>query len=85
MDLNTMSKDELENLQIAKEEEYRLAMQSLSMVEIQDIELSKKIIQLQLDRKNLATAISQGKHNIKRIASELRTIKPMIYRRLRGE
>ena len=85
MDWNTMSKDELENLQVQKEEELRLAMDSLNTVEVRDIELSKKIVELQLDRKNLATAITQGKHNLRRIASELRSIKPLIFRRLRGE
>ena len=85
MDINTMSKDELEILQISKEEEYRLSMESLTSVELRDIELSKKAVEIQLDRKNLATAITQGKHNLRRIASELRAIKTLIYKRLRGE
>lgn len=84
MDFSTMSKDELENLQIAKENEYQLSMDSLATVEIQDIEIAKKIAQLQLDRKNLSTALVQGKHNLRRIASELRNIKTMIYKRLSG-
>lgn len=82
MNIDTMTKDELENLQMSKENEYRLSMDSLTTVEIQDLEIAKKIAQLQLDRKNLGTALIQGKHNMRRVASELRDIKVMIWKRL---
>ena len=85
MDISTMGKDELESLQVSKEDELRLAMDALNTVELRDIELSKKIVELQLDRKNLASSITQGKYNLRRIASELRAIKPLIFKRLRGE
>ena len=84
MDIATMSKDELERLQVAKETEYQLAMDSLATVEIEDAKLAREIAEKQLSRKNLATALIQGKHNLRRIASELRNIKTMIYRRLGG-
>jgi len=85
MNLDEMSKDQLEAVQIQKENEYRLSMDSLTTVELQDLELSKKYTEIQLERKNLAPAIVQGKHNLRRIASELRNIKTLIYRRLSGE
>ena len=84
MDISTMSKDELERVQVAKETEYQLAMDSLATVEIEDAKLAREIAEKQLSRKNLATALIQGKHNLRRIASELRNIKTMIYRRLGG-
>ncbi len=82
--LDDMSKDELEVLQCQKENEYQLSMQSLTTVELQDNELARKITELQLERKSLAAALIQGKHNLRRVASELRNIKTMIYRRLQG-
>jgi outer membrane murein-binding lipoprotein Lpp len=82
--MEELTKDQLENLQIQKENEYRLAMDSLTTVELQDLEISKKIAQLQLDRKNLSAALIQGKHNIRRANSELRNIKTLIYKRLSG-
>lgn len=85
MDLSTLTKEQLEDLQVSKESELRLAMEALATVELQDIELSKKIAQYQLERKNLSTAVIQGKHNLRRISSELRAIRPMIFRKLRGE
>lgn len=80
-----MTKDELEKVQEQKEVEYRLAMQYLETIEIQDLDLAKKVAELQLSRKNLSTGITQGKYNLRRISSELRSIKPFIYKRLRGE
>ena len=85
MNLDEMSKDQLEAVQIQKENEYRLSMDSLITVELQDLELSKKYTEIQLERKNLAPAIAKGKHNLRRIVSELRNIKTFIYRRLSGE
>ena len=83
-DPKDMDKDELENLQVQKENEYQLAMQSLNTVELQDIELSRKVAELQLQRKQLSVALVQGKYNLRRIASELRNIKTLIYKRLGG-
>lgn len=85
MDLNELTKDELEKLQIEKENEYQLAMKSLEMVEVQDLDLAKKVAELQLSRKNLSTALVQGKYTVRRISSELRNIKTYIFKRLRGE
>ena len=84
MDISTMSKEELENLQVATETAYQLSMDNLATVEIQDIELARKIAEIQLQRKNLAVALTQGKYNLRRTASELRNIKTMIYKRLAG-
>ena len=84
MNLDDMSKDELEALQVSKENEYQLAMQSLNTVELRDNELSRKATEIQLERKTLAPALTQGKYNLRRVASELRNIKTMIYKRLSG-
>jgi hypothetical protein len=72
----------LETLQIAKEQEYQLSLQNLEKVELMDLDLARKVAELQLSRKNLATALTQGGYNIRRINSELRNIKTYIYKRL---
>ena len=83
--IEDMGKDELEDLQIQTELSYQNAMESLTTVELSDLDLSKKVTELQLQRKNMGAALIQGKYNLRRIASELRNIKVLIYRRLRGE
>ena len=85
MDLNAMQKDELEKLQIAKEDDYQKALSVLEDLEIMDLDLAKKVAEIQLSRKNLSPGITQGKYNVRRISSELRNIKTYIYKRLRGE
>jgi hypothetical protein len=85
MNLDEMTKDELEILQVQKENEYQLALQTLESVELMDLDLAKKCAEIQLSRKNIGTALVQGKYNIRRITSELRNIKTYIYKRLRNE
>ena len=82
MDISALSKDELEKMQMAKEQEYQLSMQNLSTVELQDLELSRKVAELQLQRKSFAVAITQGKYNLRRCASELRVLKTQIWQKL---
>ena len=82
--LDEMTKDELENIQVQKETEYQLSIQSLTTVELRDNELAIEVAKIQLDRKTLANAIIQAKSNMRRCASELRNIKTMIYKRLAG-
>lgn len=82
--ITEMSKDELENLQVAKENEYQLCMDSLATVELQDLDYSRQVAELQLKRKQLGSALIQAKHNLRRVASELRNIKTLIYKRLGG-
>lgn len=82
--VNNMNKDQLEALQVQKEAEYQMAMESLSQVELRDVDLSRQITEIQLERRRLATAMIQGKFNLRRVSSELRVIKTLIYKRLSG-
>lgn len=90
--MDNLSKRELEDLQVKKEAEYRESMKALSVVEIEDhqldkqiIELRRQILDLQIKRKELADAITKAKYNLRLISSTLRDIKVLIYQRLSGE
>jgi len=85
MNLDEMTKENLEVLQNQKENEYRLSLEALELVELQDLDLAKKVAEIQLSRKNLGTAITQGRYAVRRISSELRSIKTYLFKRLRGE
>ena len=82
MDINDLTKDQLEDMQGEKETELRLSMDALNVVELRDIELARQIAIIQLDRKNLAAALTQAKYTLRRISSELRSIKCLIFKRL---
>ena len=85
MTIDKLTLPELEKLQQEKEVENQMALENLNIVESQDLELALKVAEIQLQRRTLAMALTQAKYNLRRISSELRAIKPMIYQRLRGE
>jgi chromosome segregation ATPase len=82
--IDEMSKSELEAEQVIKELEFQEATANLATVETRDNELATKIDELRLERRKLGNSLIQGKANIRRVNSELRNIKTMIYQRLAG-
>ena len=82
--IDQLSKAELEAEQVVKELELQQATADLATVEIKDNELATKVAELQLERKRLGAALIQGKSNLRRVASELRNIKTMIFQRIGG-
>jgi len=70
-----MNKDEVVQMISDKEIELRNLMASQSLVEDEDIKLSRTIIETNLKRKDLQQAITKGKYAIRRIQSELRQLK----------
>jgi peptidoglycan hydrolase CwlO-like protein len=70
-----MNKDEVVQMISDKEMELRNLMASQSLVEDEDIKLSRQIIETNLKRKDLQQAIIKGKYAIRRIQSELRQLK----------
>lgn len=84
MELNNMSKADLESEQVKKELEYQNAVETLALVEIEDNELALQIAELQVKRKRLATALTQGTSNVRRVNSELRNLKTMLFKRIGG-
>jgi peptidoglycan hydrolase CwlO-like protein len=70
-----MNKDEVVQMISDKEQELRNSMVAQSLVEDEDIKLSRQIIETNLKRKDLQQAITKGKYAIRRIQSELRQLK----------
>ena len=83
MDLPESAK--LENQEMSKRKELEAAETSLEIVELQDLEYSKQIAEIQLKRKQIASGLIQGKHNTKRIRLELRTIETLKWQALKQE
>ena len=83
MDLPESAK--LENQEMDKRKELEAAEASLEIVELQDLEYAKQIAEIQLKRKLIAPGMIQGKHNVKRIRLELKTIDTMKWQALKKE
>lgn len=79
-----MTKAELEKQQVIKELELQEATANLATVEMEDNNLATQIAELQLKRKRLGNAIIQGKSNLRRVASELRNLKTLLFQRIGG-
>jgi peptidoglycan hydrolase CwlO-like protein len=70
-----MNKDEVVQMISDKEQELRNSMVAQSLVEDEDIKLSRQVIEINLKRKDLQQSIVKGKYAIRRIQSELRQLK----------
>jgi peptidoglycan hydrolase CwlO-like protein len=70
-----MNKDEVVQMISDKERELRNLMAEQSLVEDEDIRLSRQMIELSLKRKDIQQIITKGKFAIRRINSELRELK----------
>jgi hypothetical protein len=85
MNLDTMTRSELEVLELQKRNEYQLALDALETIELQDLDIAKKLAELQMSRKNLSTGLTQGKYAVRRIALELKNINTYLWKRRQGE
>lgn len=80
--------DEYENMTASQidqkkcEEEKNLleAQDNLSKVEIEELELGKKIILLQADRKDLQVSISKGKQIVRELSANVRILTSKFWR-----
>ncbi len=72
--------DELANLIDEKEKSLRAGHESLSIVEAEDIRLSKEVLKLQIMRKDNQAILSKARHNVQRISSELRELRNRFWR-----
>jgi hypothetical protein len=73
-ELNTvnMTATEIDNLKCDTERKLKVAQAALSEVELQELELSKSICELQLRRKGLQIAISKAKHIVRQLSLDIK-------------
>lgn len=84
MDIEKMSKDDLEMAQVALENELKEEGKNATIVELELNDLGRKIDELRIKSRQLKDSMIKSKANLRRIHSDLRSIKVMIYRRLNG-
>ncbi len=84
MELDKMSKDELEMAQVQVEAELKQEGENSMVVEMALNDIGRQIDTLRLKSRDLKDSLTKSKTNLRRIHSDLRAIKVMIYRRLNG-
>lgn len=78
-DCVNMTASQIENIRVEKEKELLQAQDNLSKVEIEDLEIAKQIVLLQIKRKDLQIAISKGKQAVRILALDVRILTTKFY------
>jgi molybdopterin-biosynthesis enzyme MoeA-like protein len=71
---DAMTATEIDNLKCKKELELKDAENNLHVVDIEELEIGKQIISLQMKRKDLQIALSKAKHIVKNLTIDIRII-----------
>ena len=74
MDYENLTASQIDNLRVEKEKELLQSQDNLSKLEIEDLELAKKIVLLQVERKGLQQSISKGKQIVRTLALDVRIL-----------
>jgi hypothetical protein len=73
-DTTNLTASEIDNLRVEKEKELLQAQDNQSKIEIEDLELAKQIVLLQVKRKEVQQAISKGKQGVRTLALDVRIL-----------
>ena len=75
-ELNTvnMTATEIDNLKVSKEKELKIAQQDLYEVEMQELRLSKEIVNLQATKKDIQIAVSKAKHIVRTLNLDIKIL-----------
>jgi hypothetical protein len=73
-DYENLTASQIDNLRVEKEKELLHSQDNLSKLEIEDLELAKKIVLLQVERKGLQQSISKGKQIVRTLALDVRIL-----------
>jgi len=74
MEYENLTASQIDNLRVEKEKELLQAQDNLSKLEIEDLELAKQIVLLQVKRKELQQSISKGKQIVRTLALDVRIL-----------
>jgi len=80
MDTTNMTSTEIDLLKVEKEKELQKAQATLHIVEIEELELAKKIVDLQSERKTLQISISKSKQIVRSLTLEIRILVSQFWR-----
>ena len=72
IDCVNLTVSEIDNHKVAAEKELLNAQDDLTKAEVEDLELAKQIVLIQLKRKDLQIVIAKGKQNVRRLALDVR-------------
>ncbi len=74
INFNEMTASQIDNLKVTKEKELQKAQQDLHTVELQELEVGKKIVVLQAERKDYQIAQSKARQIVRTLNLDIKII-----------
>ena len=74
IDTTNMTATQIENLRVEKQKEYQQALNNMHIVELAELELSKSIVNLQAQRKDLQITLSKARHIVRNLNLDVKIL-----------
>ena len=79
-DYNNMTASEIDNLKVEKEKEYQKALNDLHEVELKELEIAKRIVALQSQRKDYQIAKEKARHIVRTLAIDIKILTSVFWK-----
>ena len=74
VDTTNMTASEIENVKVSKQKEYQVALKTLHTVELAELEIARKIIKLQEEKKDYQIAASKARPIVRMLALDVKIL-----------
>ncbi len=79
-DYSNMTATEIDNVKVEKEKEYQSALNTLHEVELKELEIAKRIVDLQSQRKDYQIAKEKARHIVRTLAIDVKILTSLFWR-----
>lgn len=77
---DNMTASEIDNLKVEKEKEYQAALNDLHNVELKELEIAKRIVALQSQRKDYQIAKEKARHIVRTLAIDIKILTSVFWK-----
>ncbi len=81
---DNMTASEIDNCKVEKEKEYQEALNNLQEVSLKELEIAKRIVALQSQRKDYQIAISKARHIVRTLAIDIKILTSLFWKAKNG-
>lgn len=77
---DNMTASEIDNAKVEKEREYQSALNDLHEIEIKELEIAKRIVALQSQRKDFQIAKEKARHIVRTLAIDVKILTSLFWK-----
>ncbi len=81
---DNMTASEIDNLKVEKEKAYQSALNDLHEVELKELEIAKRIVALQSQRKDYQIAKEKARHIVRTLAIDVKILTSLFWKARNG-